>query len=64
MAEDNCVGCENIRKYVALKCDAFAAIEASNVQFQLLKIILIGRNVQKLLCVLDAMKRNILQLEN
>ena len=40
------------------------AIETENVQFQHLKIILVGRNVQKFLCVLNAMRRNTLQIIN
>ena len=59
MAERNCVGCESITKCVCLKCDAFACNRSLNVQFQHLKFILVGK---KLLCVLNAIKRNKLQI--
>ena len=40
------------------------AIEAENAQFQHLKINLVRRNVQKLFCVLNAIRRNTLQTIN
>ena len=40
------------------------AIEAQNVQFHHLKISLVGRNVQKLFYVLNAVRRNKLQIIN
>ena len=42
----------------------FPEIEAKNVYLQHLKIILVGRNVQKLLCVLNAIRRKMLQIIN
>ena len=57
MAEINCVSSESITEYVCLKYDKFNC-NRRLVQLQYLKTLLVGRNLEKLLCVFNMIKRN------